>query len=77
MYSRTGCHLCEVMQEELQPYLDAYRLTLEIVDIDHDDELLRLYAVKIPVLALDGEAICQYRLDHGVLAQALQATPGN
>lgn len=77
MYSRAGCHLCEVMQEELQPYLDEYRLTLEIVDIDNDDELLRRYAVKIPVLVLDGEAIGQYRLDHGVLAQALKATPAN
>lgn len=77
LYTRAGCHLCEAMQEELQPYLDQYRLTLELVDIDNDDELLRHYAVKIPVLALDGETICQYRLDPGVLTQALKAIPEN
>jgi glutaredoxin len=77
LYSRAGCHLCEVMQEELQPYMEQYRLSLQIVDIDSDDDLLRRYAVKIPVLVLDGETICQYRLDPGVLAQALKADSGN
>ncbi|MCJ7556563.1 MAG: glutaredoxin family protein [Gammaproteobacteria bacterium] len=77
LYSRAGCHLCEVMHEELQPYIDQYRLNLKIVDIDSDDDLLRRYAVKIPVLVLNGETICQYRLDPGVLSQALKADSGN
>ena len=77
LYSRAGCHLCEAMHEELQPYLDQYQLSLQIVDIESDDDLLRSYAVKIPVLALDGETICQYRLDPGVLEQALKADSGN
>jgi len=77
LYSRAGCHLCEVMHEELQPYIDQYRLSLQIVDIDSDDDLLRRYAVMIPVLVLDGKTICQYRLDPGVLVPALKADSGN
>lgn len=73
LYSRPGCHLCEVMLEQLQPFLEKYSLELQLVDIESDDELLRRYAIKIPVLALDGETLCQYQLDPQVLTQALKA----
>jgi hypothetical protein len=61
------------MQQELIPYLRDYDLRLHLVDIDDDADLLRRFAVKIPVLALDGETICRYRLDPDVLVQALKA----
>jgi hypothetical protein len=61
------------MQEQLFPYLEQYGYSLKLVDIDSDDELQRRFAVKIPVLVLEGETICQYRLDSGVLVQALKA----
>jgi len=73
LYSRPGCHLCEVMLEQLQPFLEKYSLEVQLVDIESDDELLRRYAIKIPVLALDGETLCQYQLDPQVLTQALKA----
>ena len=76
LYSRPGCHLCDTMLEELQPFIAQYSLEIHVVDIDSDDELLRQYAIKIPVLALDGETLCHYQLDHGVLAQALKAGAG-
>ncbi len=73
LYSRPGCHLCETMLEQLQPFLEKYSLEVQLVDIESDDELLRRYAIKIPVLALDGETLCQYQLDPQVLTQALKA----
>ena len=73
LYTRAGCHLCETMLEELQPFVEKYTLEVQLVDIDSDDELLRRYAIKIPVLALEGETLCQYQLDAEVLGQALKA----
>lgn len=73
LFSRPGCHLCEIMLEQLQPFLEKYPLELQLVDIDSDDELLRRYALKIPVLALEGETLCQYQLDPEVLSQALKS----
>ncbi len=73
LYSRPGCHLCETMLEQLQPFLEKYSLEVQLVDIESDDELLRRYAIKIPVLALEGETLCQYQLDPQVLTQALKA----
>lgn len=76
MYTRPGCHLCETMLEQLQPFVEKYSIDVQLVDIDSDEELLRRYAVKIPVLALDGETLCQYQLDSQVLGQALKAHSG-
>lgn len=73
LYTRPGCHLCETMLEQLQPFIEQYPIEVQLVDIDSDDELLRRYAIKIPVLALDGETLCQYQLDPQVLGQALKA----
>jgi len=61
------------MLEQLQPFLEKYSLEVQLVDIESDDELLRRYAIKIPVLALEGETLCQYQLDPQVLTQALKA----
>lgn len=73
LYTRPGCHLCETMIEQLQPFVEKYPIDLQLVDIDSDDELIRRYAIKIPVLALDGQTLCQYQLDPQVLGQVLKA----
>ena len=73
LYSRPGCHLCETMLEQLQPFVADYGLSVQVVDIDSDDKLLRRYAIRIPVLALEGETLCQYQLDPEVLSQALKS----
>ena len=71
LYSRPGCHLCDVMLGELQPLLQEHGLKVRVVDISTDPALMRRFALKIPVLALDGEPLCQYRLDAGALRRAL------
>jgi glutaredoxin len=55
VYSRHGCHLCEVAVntlEGLQPTLD---FEIEIIYIDGDLELEKLYGEQIPVIHIDGE----------------------
>ena len=50
LYTTLGCHLCEQL-EALLATLCAERYRLERVEISEDDELVRRYGVRIPVLA--------------------------
>ncbi len=68
-YTRAGCSLCDEMHRELLASKAVDAFELEVVDIDTDEELVRRYNHKVPVLTgMDDEEICHYFLDH----QALQ-----
>ena len=72
LYSRPGCHLCDDMASELQPLLQEAGATLRVVDIDPDPRLRETYGLRVPVLALDDEILCEARLDEDVVRDALQ-----
>ena len=40
---------------------------VSIVDVDSDPELARQFGLKVPVLLLDGSAICHYTLNSNEL----------
>jgi hypothetical protein len=64
LYARPDCHLCDEARAELEEILaSGLVFELEEVDIDRDDELLRRYLEKIPVVELDGEVISELGLD--------------
>lgn len=62
VYTRRGCHLCEVLIEELMP-LTRGRARLRLCDVDRDPALVERYGVRVPVLEADGEVLCEARLD--------------
>ena len=62
VYSRRGCHLCEVLIEELVPLLRD-RLRLEVRDIDSREDWRERYDSRVPVVEFDGRLVCQYALD--------------
>lgn len=72
VYSRRGCHLCDVLLEELLPLVRG-RLDVEVRDIDSREEWQQRFNVWIPVVEFDGAILCQQRLDRAsidtVLAQ--------
>ena len=72
VYSRRGCHLCELLIEELLELL-AGRLELQIHDIDTREEWRQEYDSRVPVVKYDGEFICQYHLDREALARILSS----
>ena len=61
LYSRSGCCLCEGLEQRLRELdLAALALTLLVVDIDADtvaEELRARYDLEVPVLHLDGDAL--------------------
>jgi hypothetical protein len=73
LYSREGCHLCELMAEELAGVLAGSAYQVELVDVDADPAARARWGHKIPVLLLDNELVCHGSLDpeevHKALAQ--------
>lgn len=60
LYSTKACHLCEQAEALLQPLLRMGLLHLQVVEISHDEDLVRRYGIRIPVLAgYDGQGVWQ------------------
>ena len=70
VYSRQGCHLCEVLIEQLLPLLRG-QADMVVHDIDTRTEWRDKYAVRIPVLEFDGQVVSQYQLDHDAVTRVL------
>ncbi|MBC8026871.1 MAG: glutaredoxin family protein [Steroidobacteraceae bacterium] len=74
--SRAGCHLCDEMLSELAALESAGSIpTVSIVDVDSDPALERQYGLKVPVLLLDGSAVCHYTLNSNELLRLLERGP--
>ena len=72
VYSREGCHLCQIMIAELKQLCSGAAVTIEVVDIDSDAVLAEKYGRLVPVLvAEDGETLCRYHLDEAILLDYL------
>lgn len=72
VFSRQGCHLCEVLVEELLPRVRG-RATVRVVDVDTRDDWREAYGLRVPVVELDGKCLCQFALDVAVVENALAA----
>lgn len=62
VYSRNGCHLCDVLIEQLLPLARGI-ISVDVIDIDTSAELQENYGSRVPVVAYDENVICQYSLD--------------
>jgi Glutaredoxin-like domain (DUF836) len=69
VYTRRGCHLCDLLLEELLP---AVRGRLEV---DTREDWRVNYDDRVPVVEYDGELICQYHLDRDALKRILRDIP--
>ena len=74
IYSKPGCHLCDVMKEVVRRVLHDREpdAGLEEIDITTDAELLRRYATEIPVLMIDGRKVAKYRIGEDELRRILE-----
>ena len=69
-YSRRGCHLCEIMLEELLPMLRG-KAEIEVRDVDTNSDWLEKYDIRVPVIECDGRVISEYPLDSASIAALL------
>lgn len=63
VYSRKGCHLCEVVKETLTQVQRDADFQWREVDIDADPELRQKYNDEVPVIFIDGRKAFKYRMD--------------
>ena len=49
VFSRAGCHLCELFVEALLPLVRG-KVAIEVVDVDTSAALVEEYGTRVPVL---------------------------
>jgi glutaredoxin len=67
LYTRQGCHLCEIAAKVLA----KYRLEFEAVDVDTDPELRQRYNECVPVVSINGRDRFRGRIDELLLRRIL------
>lgn len=70
VYSRQGCHLCEVLIEELLPLVRGV-LDVEVRDIDSRADWREKYDIRVPVVEYDDRLISEYPLDRTAVLEVL------
>jgi thiol-disulfide isomerase/thioredoxin len=48
--TRDGCHLCDEARPVLAKVAKKMNISIEEVDIDSDDELTKLFGLRVPVI---------------------------
>ena len=72
LYGREGCHLCD----DARAVLDRVGEPYDVVDIESDDDLLKRYLERIPVVAVDGDEVFEFFVDEAALRARLQWKSG-
>ena len=70
VYSRQGCHLCELLIEQLME-LTAGRAEVVVHDVDSCDRWRSAYGTSVPVIEYQGTRLCEFVLDRAAVLAAL------
>ncbi|HWF90856.1 MAG TPA: glutaredoxin family protein [Terriglobales bacterium] len=62
VYSRKGCHLCEIVKETLGKLERRGGFTWQEVDVESDNTLRRQFTDEVPVVFIDGRKAFKYRM---------------
>jgi glutaredoxin len=73
LYSRRGCHLCEIVKESLSKLSRRGGFTWSEVDVDSSDDLRRKYNDEVPVVFINGRKAFKYRMDEKEFLKRLEA----
>lgn len=73
IYSRSGCHLCEVAREEIERIAREVNIEISLKEIliDGNQELESEYGFMVPVIHVDGAMHGYGRVEEGRLKKAL------
>ena len=72
IYSKPGCHLCDVAAEVIEKVRADVPFTVEKVDIRDDHDLMTLYGERIPVIHINGRPAFQYKVDESRFRRLLE-----
>jgi glutaredoxin len=73
LYTKAGCHLCEIAKGRLARARREEEFDLEEVDIAGDPDLLERYGMRIPVVTIDGTLAFEHRVIVGEMIAKLRS----
>ena len=68
LYGRPDCHLCDEARDQITSFAGV---ELREIDIDADEELLRTYLERIPVVEVGGRIVSELVFDRDAFTEAL------
>ncbi len=71
VYSRVGCHLCDVVKDTLAHLESEAAFRWSVIDIDTDPELRQRYNDEVPVVFINGRKAFKYHMDSAQFLRAL------
>ncbi len=71
IYTRSGCHLCEIAKSVMRDAGCYAEFVLNEVDIESDPSLLERYKNDIPVITINGVEAFRHRLSAEAFREAL------
>ena len=72
VYSRRGCHLCELLLGELESLVRG-KANICVRDVDDSPEWQATYGERVPVVCCNGNEICHYHLDKVAVLDKISA----
>ena len=75
VYSRNGCHLCDVVKQTLAQLQPSTDFRWRAIDIDGDPQLRRQYNDEVPVVFIDGRKAFKYHIDAHSFLSSMAARP--
>ncbi len=75
LFSRKGCHLCEVALEEMERISSVHQIAIKIdeIFIDDDSALESEYGFMVPVIHIDGAMHGYGRVEEARFLKAISA----
>jgi glutaredoxin len=63
IYTKRGCHLCDVAKTNILAAASGREFTLEEIDIETDEQLYARYRYDIPVVLINGIKAFKHSVD--------------
>jgi len=73
VYSRVGCHLCEIAIDQINSVKDELGFNLEIKFIGDDAVLEQEYGEQVPVILINNKIHDYWRVDLARFIKAIKA----
>jgi glutaredoxin len=73
VYSRSGCHLCEIAIDQIKSTMGELKFELDVKLIDDDIKLQEEFGEQVPVILIEGKVHDYWRVDLERFEKALKA----
>jgi glutaredoxin len=73
VYTRRGCHLCDVVLGQLQSLHHEFEFDVDEIDVDTDGALRESYGDQVPIVIINGKIRFRGRVNEVLLKRMLRA----